>query len=51
MLYFVKNNTLHRYPVSRRCGVRYEKEALRDTIPHSVEECAFCLRFWPGDDG
>jgi len=50
MLYFVKENKLHRFPLPRRCGEKYEKEALRDTIPHGVEECPYCLHRWPGED-
>jgi hypothetical protein len=50
MLYFVKENKLHRYPLPQRCGEKYEKEALRDTIPHGVEECPYCLHRWPGED-
>jgi len=50
MLYFVKNNKLHRYPVPKCCGTAYEKETLRDTIPHNVEECLYCMRRWPGDE-
>lgn len=50
MLYFVKENKLHRYPVPKRCTVKYENEPLRDTIPHSAEECLYCMRRWPGDD-
>ena len=48
MLYFVKENHLHRFPVPKRCGTTYDHEALRDTIPHGVEECTCCLRRWPG---
>lgn len=50
MLYFVKGNQLHRYPVPRRCGVAYEKELLRDTIPQDVQECVYCMRRWPGNE-
>ena len=50
MLYFVKDNTLHRFPVPIRCGVKYDHEPLRDTIPHDVEECIDCMRRWPKDD-
>lgn len=50
MLYFVKDNTLHRFPVTKRCGAEREKEKLRDTVPHGVEECIYCLKRWPGDE-
>ncbi len=50
MLYFVKENRLHRYPTPKRCKVKYENEQLRDTIPHAVEECLYCMRRWPGDE-
>ena len=49
MLYFIKDNVLHSFPVSGRCGCIYEKEILRDTIPHDVKQCEFCINFWPGD--
>lgn len=50
MMYFVKDNTIHRFPVPQRCRVQREKEQLRDTIPHGVEKCIYCLRRWPGDE-
>ena len=50
MLYFIKGNQLHRFPVPKRCGVAYEKEQLRDTIPLDAVECPFCMRRWPGDE-
>jgi hypothetical protein len=50
MLYFVAGNRLHCYPVPQRCGVAYSNEQLRDTIPHGVEECAFCMGRWPADE-
>ncbi len=50
MLYFVKDNRLHRFPASKRCGVLPENEPLRDTIPHDVEECIYCMHRWPGED-
>ena len=49
MLYFVKDNTLHRFPTPKRCWSTHENEPLRDTIPHNIEECVFCMRYWPGD--
>ena len=33
MLYFVKENHVHRYPVPKQCRTRYDHEILRDTIP------------------
>ena len=50
MHYFIKDNKLHRYPVPKRCGVQFQKEILRDTIPHKVEQCIYCMRRWPEDD-
>lgn len=50
MHYFIKDNKLHRYPVPKRCGVQFKKEILRDTIPHNVEQCIYCMRRWPEDD-
>ncbi len=50
MLYFVKENKLHQYPVPKRCKEVYTKEQLRDTIPHGVEECVYCMGTWPGDN-
>jgi hypothetical protein len=50
MLYFVKENKLHRYPVVKRCTAVYGKEQLRDTIPTDVEKCIYCLGSWPGDE-
>jgi hypothetical protein len=50
MLYFVQDNRLHRFPVPLRCGVKYNREPLRDTIPHGVEECICCMRRWPTDN-
>jgi hypothetical protein len=49
MLYFVKENTIHKFPVPKRCTAVREKEQLRDTIPHGIEECPYCMRIWPGD--
>lgn len=49
MLYFVKKNHLHRFPVPERCGTTYDHETLRDTIPRDVEECPYCLHRWPGE--
>ncbi len=50
MHYFIKDNKLHRYPVPKRCGVQFQKEILRDTIPHKVEQCIYCMRRWPEDE-
>lgn len=47
MLYFIKDNTLHRYPVPERCSVQRGKEILRDTVPHDVDQCNNCLGRWP----
>ena len=48
MLYFVQNNVLHRFPVAKRCSSVRKNEPLRDTIPHGVEQCVYCMRYWPG---
>lgn len=50
MMYFIKENVIHTFPVSKRCNVRREKEQLRDTIPYGVEECVFCMHRWPEDE-
>ena len=47
MLYFVKGDTLHRFPVPERCEAQRDKEKLRDTIPYDVEKCPYCLGRWP----
>ena len=47
MLYFIKENTIHTYPVAKKCTAVYENEQLRDTIPYAVEECRQCMRVWP----
>jgi hypothetical protein len=49
MLYFVKEGQIHKFPVSKRCGAHYDNEQLRDTIPHGVVECVYCMNTWPGD--
>lgn len=50
MLYFIKTNVIHQYPVPKRCSAIYEKEQLRDTVPDWVEDCPYCMRRWPDDD-
>ena len=50
LLYFVKEGTLHKFPVPGRCGAKYENETLRDTILHGVEECLYCMGRWPGEE-
>jgi hypothetical protein len=49
MYYFIKEstNTIHQYPVPKRCSAVYEREQLRDTIVHGVNECPYCMREWP----
>lgn len=49
MLYFIKQNTIHTYPVAKRCTAAYEREQLRDTVPYQVQECPYCMRVWPGE--
>lgn len=50
MLYFVRENRLHRFPIPKRCGTHRDKELLRDTIPHSMDQCIYCMNRWPEDD-
>jgi hypothetical protein len=47
MLYFVKDNTIHQYPVAKGCSAVYEREHLGDTVMHGVKECPYCMREWP----
>jgi len=47
MLYFIKDNTVHQYPVAKGCTAVYQQEQLRDTVIHGVEECPYCMREWP----
>lgn len=51
MLLFIQQKTIHQYPVAKRCGAVYHQEPLRDTIPHDVEQCPYCLSIWPGLQG
>jgi len=48
MLYFIKENTIHQFPVPKRCKAVYGNEQLRDTVPREVNECPYCMREWPG---
>ena len=48
MLYFVKDNTLHRFPVPKRCGEERSKEPLGDAIPNGVKECIYCMQVTMG---
>lgn len=50
MLFFIQDNTLHRFPRPKRCNVKREEEKLRDTIPHGVQQCVYCMKRWPGDE-
>lgn len=47
---YIKDNRLHHFPVPKYCGVQYQKEILRNTIPHNVEQCIYCMRRWPEND-
>jgi hypothetical protein len=47
MLLFIQHNKLHTYPVASRCSAHYQQEQLRDTAPHDVVRCPYCLNFWP----
>ena len=49
MLFFVKDNILHRFPVPKRCGVKRNKETIKQKgfIPHGVEDCVYCMRRRP----
>ncbi len=49
MLYFIKEETIHQYPVPKGCSAVYQDQQLRDTIPRNVKECPYCMRAWPGD--
>ena len=49
MLLFIQQNKIHRYPVAKRCSAVYQQEQLRDTIPHDVKRCPYCLNTWPGE--
>ncbi|HJV65274.1 MAG TPA: hypothetical protein VJ550_06050 [Geomonas sp.] len=49
MLYFIKENTVHQYPVAKGCAAVYQDEQLRDTIIHGVKECPYCMREWPAN--
>ncbi len=48
MLYFIKQNTIHTYPVAKGCAESRDQEQLRDTVPYEVKECPYCMRVWPG---
>ncbi|MBU5614228.1 hypothetical protein [Geomonas azotofigens] len=48
MLYFIKHNTIHTYPVAKGCAAVREQEQLRDTVPYEVQECPYCMKVWPG---
>ena len=48
MLYFIKEKTIHQFPVAKGCTAVYEREQLRDTVPRDVKECPYCMRVWPG---
>lgn len=50
MLYFVKDNVIHHFPVSSRCSARRDGEQLRDTLPDGVARCVYCMRLWPADN-
>ena len=50
MLFFVKENRIHKYPIPHTCGATRNNEVLRDTVMHGVEECPYCFRLWPKDE-
>lgn len=50
MNYFVKDNCIHRFPIPKMCNAEREKEVLRDTVVHGVEECPYCFRTWPAEE-
>lgn len=50
MQYFVKKNLVHSFPTGRRCGASYDNEQVRDTVPHGVSHCVYCLHRWPADE-
>ena len=47
MLLFIQQGKIHHYPVSRRCSAVYQQEPLRDTVPHHVKQCPYCMHLWP----
>jgi hypothetical protein len=47
MLLFVQQNKIHHYPVEKNCSAVYQNEQLRDTIPHDVKLCPYCMNVWP----
>lgn len=47
MIYFIKQNTVHTYPVAKRCSAVYQQEQLRDVILRGIDECPYCMRVWP----
>jgi hypothetical protein len=49
MLLFVQQNRIHQYPVAKHCSAVYQQEQLRDTIPHGVKKCPYCMNTWPGE--
>ncbi len=48
MLYFIKKDTIHKYPVAKGCRAAYQQEQLRDTVLRGLEQCPYCMRTWPG---
>jgi hypothetical protein len=50
MLLFIQQNKIHQYPVAKRCSAVYQREPLRDTVPHEVQQCPYCMRFWPENE-
>lgn len=48
MLYFIKDNTIHQYPVAKGCTAVFSQEQLRDTVTRGPKECPYCMREWPG---
>lgn len=51
MLYFVKDSHVHKFPVPPQCRARYNEEQLRDTVPHGVSPCLYCMHRWPKEEG
>lgn len=47
MMYFVKNSQVHKFPVPPQCEEQHGFEQLRDTVPHGVKPCLYCMHRWP----
>ena len=50
MLFFVKHAQIHKFPLPPQCEESYESEQLRDTVPHDVKPCLYCMHRWPKEE-